>query len=107
MKKTIRYDDYLMESLKNPEESAEYLNAALQDGDLSVFTLALRDVVKALGGGIGNVAEKSHLNRESLYKMLSKKGNPRLSSLNSVMNSLDLEVHICAKQKHHETHKTP
>ena len=104
MSKTINYNDYLIDSLKSPEECAEYLNAALQDGDLSVFTLALKDVVKALGGGIGSVAERSHLNRESLYKMLSRKGNPRLSSLNSVMNSLDLEVHICAKQKGNETH---
>lgn len=98
MSKTINYNEYLTDSLKNPEESAEYLNAALQDGDLSVFTLALKDVVKA--GGVGNVAARSHLNRESLYKMLSKKGNPRLSSLNSVMNSLDLEVHICTKKSH-------
>jgi probable addiction module antidote protein len=104
MTKTIDYNDYLMASLRNPEECAEYLNAALQDGDLSVFTLALKDVVKALGGGVGMVAEKSHLNRENLYKMLSKKGNPRLKSLNSLMNSLDLEIHICAKHNNNETH---
>jgi probable addiction module antidote protein len=104
MSKAIHYNDYLMDSLKSREECAAYLNAALQDGDLSVFTLALRDVVNALGGGIGNVSIRSHLNRESLYKMLSKKGNPRLSSLNSVMNSLDLEIYISPKQKGPETH---
>ena len=57
MKQTINYNDYLMESLRNPEESAEYLNAVLEDKDLSVFILALRDVVNALGGGI----EKNNL----------------------------------------------
>lgn len=70
MRKSIPYNEYLMDSLKNPEESAEYLNAALQDGDLSVFTLALKDVVKALGGGIGNVAKKS----QSLKKPKRSRG---------------------------------
>lgn len=104
MKKTINYNDYLMKSLKNPEEAAEYLNAALHEGDLTVFTLALKDVVNALGGGVGSTAKKSHLNRESLYKMLSEKGNPRLSSLSSVMDSLGLEVHVIAKSNPHEDH---
>ena len=98
MEKTIEYKDYLKESLKNPEEAAEYLNAALEEGDLSLFTLALKDVVDALGGGVGPTAKKSHLNRESLYRMLSKRGNPRLTSLKSVMTSLGLEVHITSKK---------
>jgi len=104
MTKTIKYKDYLNESLKDPEEAAEYLNAALEEGDLSLFTLALKDVVDALGGGVGAIASKSHLNRESLYKMLSKEGNPRLSSLSSLMDSLGLEVHIIAKKSEHSNH---
>lgn len=99
MDKTIKYKEYLNESLKNPEEAAEYLNAALEEGDLALFTLALKDVVNTLGGGVGIVSQKSHLNRESLYRMLSKKGNPRLTSLNSVMSSLGLEMHIMVKKE--------
>jgi len=102
MDKTIDYKDYLKQSLEDPEEAAEYLNAALEEGDLSLFTLALKDVVNALGGGVGATAKKSHLNRESLYRMLSDRGNPRLKSLRSVMGSLGLEVHITLK---HETHR--
>ncbi|OJW53923.1 MAG: putative addiction module antidote protein [Alphaproteobacteria bacterium 41-28] len=99
MEKLIEYKDYLSQSLKDPEEAAEYLNAALEEGDLSLFTLALKDVVDALGGGVGATAKKNHLNRESLYRMLSKNGNPRLTSLTSVMSSLGLEVHIVSKKR--------
>jgi len=99
MEEVIKYKYYLNESLKNPEEAAEYLNAALEEGDLSLFTLALKDVVNALGGGVGVVSQKSHLNRESLYRMLSRKGNPRLTSLNSVISSLGLEMHIMVKKE--------
>lgn len=52
MEKSIEYKEYLYESLKNPEETAEYLNAALEEGDLSLFTLALKDVEYALGGSV-------------------------------------------------------
>lgn len=106
MEKTIKYKDYLKESLKNPEEAAEYLNAALEEGDSSLFTLALRDVVNALGGGVGVVSQKSHLNRENLYRMLSKKGNPRLTSLNSVMTSLGLEMQVMVKKDVPSQHRS-
>jgi probable addiction module antidote protein len=99
MEKSIEYKSYLSQSLKDPEEAAEYLNAALEEGDLSLFTLALKDVVDALGGGVSATAKKSHLNRESLYRILSKNGNPRLTSLTSLMSSLGLEVHIVSKKE--------
>ena len=104
MEKVTEYKAYLKNSLKDPEEAAEYLNAALEEGDLSLFTLALKDVVDALGGGVAATAKKSHLNREGLYRMLSKKGNPRLTSLTSVMTSLGLEVHITSKKETHSNH---
>jgi probable addiction module antidote protein len=56
-----------------------------------VFLLGLRDVVEAQGG-IGRAAKSSNLNRESLYRLLSRRGNPRLSSLNAVLSSLGLKV---------------
>jgi|JI6StandDraft_1071083.scaffolds.fasta_scaffold66961_1 probable addiction module antidote protein len=99
MSKTIKYKEYLAQSLQDPGEAAEYLNAALEEGDLSLFTLALKDVVDALGGGVSAISKKTHLNRESLYRMLSKKGNPRLTTFSSVMNSLGLEMHITAKKE--------
>src|SRR5579872_1472125 len=57
--------------------AAQYLNACLEDNDPRVFLLALREVAEARGG-IRSLWRNAHLNRESLYRMLSKSGNPSL-----------------------------
>lgn len=87
MKRSSNYDDELMEALKNPEEAAEYLNAALADPNQEVFLLALRDVIAA-HGGISELAGKATLNRVSLYRLLSKRGNPELRTLNRMLAEL-------------------
>ena len=69
------YDDLLMDMLKDRERALAYLNAALEEQDPRVFLIALRNVTQA-PGGIAEVAARSGLNRESLYRALSKKGNP-------------------------------
>ena len=79
MSKITSYQEDLIEALKDPIEAAAYINAAIEDGDREVFLLALRNVAQA-HGGMSTVAEKAHLNRESLYKMLSKKGNPEIKA---------------------------
>lgn len=80
---------------EDPEEAAAYLNAALEDGDPQVFLLALRDVAEARG--IGRLAGETKLNRESMYRMLSKQGNPRLTSLDAVLDALGLRLGITVK----------
>jgi DNA-binding phage protein len=44
---SVPYDDFLIESLKNRRRAKAYLNAALEDGDLRVFLMALRNVARA------------------------------------------------------------
>ncbi|MGD9730272.1 MAG: addiction module antidote protein, partial [Nitrospiraceae bacterium] len=80
MKKSKPYQPDLIESLKDVREAEEYLNAALEEDDPELFLLALRNVAEAQGG-VAQLAEKTKLNRESLYKMLSERGNPELRSL--------------------------
>ncbi len=80
---------------KNQRRAKAYLNAALEDGDPRVFLLALRNVAQARG--FSKVAAKSTLNRESLYKMLSKRGNPSLQSLNSLLDSLGFHLAVASK----------
>jgi probable addiction module antidote protein len=87
---TKSYRAELLKQLKNPKEAAEYLNACLEDSE-EVFLLALRDVVEA-SGGMANLARKTDLNRENLYRSLSKKGNPKLSSLSSVLEAVGIEL---------------
>jgi probable addiction module antidote protein len=91
--KTESYRESLLESLRNPEEAAQYLNACLEDEDARVFLLALRDVADARGG-IRALSRGAHLNRESLYRMLSRSGNPSLDSLSAVLNACGLRLAV-------------
>ncbi len=91
-KTAIRYDEGLREDLNNPEEARAYLNAAIEDGDQEVFLLALRDVAEAKG--MSEVARNAHLNRENVYRILSSKGNPQLSSLTALLHSVGLKLAV-------------
>lgn len=89
---TVSYHDGLMKDLVDPAEAAAYLDAALADGDQEVFLLALRDLAEARG--MTALAKKANLNRESLYRMLSDKGNPQLSSLTAILSSAGLRLSV-------------
>lgn len=89
---TVRYVDGLRERLKDPARAAAYLDAALEEGDQEVFLLALRDVAEARGLSV--VAQEAQLNRENLYRMLSREGNPQLSSLNALLKSMGLRLAV-------------
>lgn len=93
MPRSISYSDHLKKSLRKRGEAEAYLNAALEDDDPRVFLLALRDVAEARGG-VGKAAAGSRLNRESLYRMLSKKGNPNLRSLTALLSSLGFRLAV-------------
>jgi probable addiction module antidote protein len=91
--KSRTYKDSLLVRLKDPQEAAAYLDAALEDGDQEVFLLALRDVAEARGG-VGELAQQTGLNRESLYRTLSEKGNPELASLDKLLHALGLRLAV-------------
>ena len=86
------YDQGLEDALRDPAEAAEYLNAALEDESQEVFLLALRDVANARG--VSEIAREANLNRENLYRILSRKGNPKLTSLNSFLHSVGLRLSV-------------
>lgn len=98
-KATLDYEAWLIESLKDKEAAASYLAVALEeyqkDNDAECLLLALRHVAKAQGG-IARLSQKTHLNRESLYKTLSAKGNPRLNTLGVLLKGLGFELSIRA-----------
>jgi probable addiction module antidote protein len=54
--------------------------------------LALRDIAEARG--FSQVAQDTLLNRENLYRMLSSKGNPQLSSLMTLLRSIGLRLAV-------------
>jgi len=101
-KKLVSYHDDLMENLRNPQERAEYINAALEDGDPKVLLMALRHVAEATGG-MRNLSAKAKLSRETLYRTLSPRGNPELSSLDRIFRSLGLALRV-EPRKHAPAH---
>ncbi len=94
MKRSQSYHKSLIAALTDPLEAAGYLNAALEDGDKELFLLALRNVAEARLGGMSKLAAATGLNRESLYRMLSGKGNPELKSLDRLLHALGLKITV-------------
>ena len=80
---------------KDPAHAAALLEAALETGDVGDFMAALRTVTEARGG-VSKVAEETGLNREALYRTLSKKGNPQLSSLLPILQAAGLRLSVQA-----------
>jgi probable addiction module antidote protein len=94
---TVNYEEHLFKDLSDLRYAAGYLTAAFEEGG-DVFLLALRDVVQAQGG-MSQFSQMTKLNRENLYKMLSNKGNPRLSSIATILSRLGLELQFIPKQR--------
>ncbi len=92
MKPSKSYQESLIQSLKEPREVAEYINAALEEDDLDIFLLALRNVAEA--HGMTTVSRQAKLNRVSLYRMLSKRGNPEFQSVLQLLNSWGLKLSV-------------
>jgi len=90
---SLPYEGWLIESLKDRKEAAAYLEAAIEDGDQAVLMLALRHVAQAQGG-VAEIARRANLTREATYKMLSKVGNPALSSLTAVLAATGLRLAV-------------
>jgi probable addiction module antidote protein len=79
--------------LRDPEYAAEYLAQVLGEKNRAAFLIALKDVVEA-GGGVGTLAGRVGLKRPSLYKLLSKHGNPTLETLQEILNPLGMRVSV-------------
>lgn len=88
-----KYHAKLMDDLQDPAEAAAYLDAALEAGDREAFLLAIKHVAEARGG-MSRLAKTAALNREHLYRMLSKGGNPEIQSLVTVLHALGLRLSI-------------
>ncbi len=82
------------EMLKDLDVASEYLNEALEGDDPAVVLMALRNIAEAQEDGISGLAERASLSRESMYKMLSSSGNPKLSSFVKLMHGLGLKIQV-------------
>jgi probable addiction module antidote protein len=88
MTKTTRFDaaDYL----DTEERQVAYVAAALESGDADFVRDALGLVARARG--MGGIAKKAGLNRESLYKALGETGNPEFGTVMRIVRALGLTL---------------
>ena len=86
------YEEGLDERLKNPEYAIGYLNAILEENDPDLLLLGLRDVARAYG--FTHIAEATGLNRESLYKALSKGRQPRIGTVTDVLSAMGCRIRL-------------
>jgi probable addiction module antidote protein len=89
--RTESYDAFLQEELRDPELAAEYLTAAIEEDSPELFLIALRNVAEA-HGGIGAIADATQLNRQTMYRTLSREGNPTLSTLLTILRAVGLNL---------------
>jgi probable addiction module antidote protein len=78
------------EFLTSAESQAELLADAFESGDATYIAHALGIIAKAKG--MTSVARDAGVTREALYKALSEKGDPRLSTLLGVAKALGLKL---------------
>jgi len=91
--KLLDYREDLLKRLRDPKFAAAYLNEVLVMNDRKALLIALKDVVDARGG-IGELAAKVPLQRQSLYKVLSAQGNPTLETLGDILQHLGLRLSV-------------
>lgn len=93
-KASISHEDAIIKELRDdPDYAAEYLKAAMEDSDEPrVLLIALRHLAKAQG--IARVAKKARIERESLYRALSPRGNPRFSTILAITKALGLTLTV-------------
>ncbi|WP_308517116.1 addiction module antidote protein [uncultured Varibaculum sp.] len=81
--------------LDTDEAINDYLAIALEDGDTKTVQVVLRDIARA--HGMTQLAKEIQLNRESLYKSLSKEGNPSFATITKIMKALGLKMTLATQ----------
>jgi len=83
----------VVEHLKNEEDMAAYLEAAIEEAgdDAAFIAKVLGDIARARG--MSQLAKDTGLGRESLYKALSGEGNPSFATILKVTRALGLRLH--------------
>ena len=67
--------------------------------------MALRAVTEAQGG-ISRLAERTHLNRQNLYRALSSRGNPKLNTIGTILHGLGFKLSVkpLTQEEQHSKH---
>ncbi|MGH8118336.1 MAG: addiction module antidote protein [Rhodanobacteraceae bacterium] len=96
----FRAADYLQ-----ADDLPGYLAEVMADGDTRALPLALRDAADVLG--MAELARRTGLNRETLYRTLSENGNPRLDTLHAILAAFGMRLTIAKRAPAKRTSRNP
>lgn len=92
-KKDIELKDFdPSEYLDSKESMQAYIDEAIKTNDAGIISNAVGIVARAQG--MTELANKTGLSRETLYRTLSERGNPNLKTLIAVSKALDINLNI-------------
>lgn len=92
MTKLTEYNPF--DHLLDDSDLPEYLSDAYEDEDPAVFVVALGHAVKHRG--VAQVAQSAGLNRESLYKVINGKVQPKWDTIHKIMKALGVHLRVAA-----------
>tara|TARA_B100001564_G_scaffold195345_1_gene164189 strand:- start:71 stop:385 length:315 start_codon:yes stop_codon:yes gene_type:complete len=91
----VTFNDQLVERLKDPEEAEWFFDQALSEyegsGNISAFMLCLRYLAEA-NGGLAALAQKTGLNKQNLYKILTGKTTPKFDTIFTIIHGLGFQI---------------
>ena len=78
--------------LDSPEMIHEYLQAAFAEGDSALLLAAIGNVAKAKG--MSEIARKTNLSRQNLYKTLAPESSPKFETVKKVIEALGCKLTV-------------
>lgn len=95
----VPHEEELREDLKDPRFAAEYIKAAIAGSAVDlpeVVLTALRRVAEVQG--MRWLSEKTGINRQALYQMLSEEGNPTIRNFMAIIHNLGIRMTFESEQ---------
>jgi len=88
--KTTAFD--VSEILDSEEMIAAYLSEVIEENDTGLLLKAIGHIAKARG--MSKIANDSGLGRESLYKALDEKAQPRFDTVMKVLSAMKVKMNF-------------
>jgi probable addiction module antidote protein len=105
------YDEWVADVLRQEKNGADdYVKLAFDEyskneEDEKALLVSLRQAAK-VNMGFKNLAQKTGLSRESLYRALSPKGNPRFHTIHLILDALGYKLQVRSQYNHKHLHST-
>ncbi|GLS17789.1 transcriptional regulator [Labrys miyagiensis] len=88
--------------IKDEGDVIAHLEAAFESGDPATIAAMLGAVARS--SGVAQIARKAGVSRETIYSSLTREGDPRLSTLTSVLAALGFGLSIHRVEPHELEH---